>query len=702
LHFALLSLRLPRYNWTEDFKSDLLSAVTISLFGIPQGISYARIAGLPPQYGLYCNIFPQLVYGLFGQSKHGAVGVMSSPALMLGLVISKYADAEADPGKYASLAMLITFQMAMLFILMSLFKLGYFVEFISRPVFGGFSAGATLLVWAGMSADLLGVHVPKTTSIVTTLGNVIGEVRLGHHDTWSIVFGLSSIVLLKLLSKWDRCKKVPVSLVVILLALVASSLLRSFDIVNGEELEVVGDIPSAVLPPTLSFLTTDDHFWDILSSTPTIALVVFLESMAVAKNYALQHAYEVEPDAELFAVGMANAVGACFSCFPTGAAFGRSAVNAQNARSQLSLMLSGLVVLLFMLTLASLFSILPKSAIAGVIVVAVANQINLQEFKYYWLLDKVDFAVMLLSAALTCVLGAQIGVLVAAVASVLKVFHMQTSANVVEVGRVGHSEHYRALVEKCTQCLNSIPSSANVCEKCKAKVSGTGAERVDGVLIIAFGSAIFFANAHRFRAGVISSLRERAVVEPTTLNSIVIDCRSINAIDASGIQAIEEVGKLARGQGMKLVLAHVSPLVLSKIYIARKAKWLIHIDGIFRSLHSAAKYVLPNLKDPPLAPVSLQELEAIGNHKIFPSSRFKTPFGTGTNQALSKIGEVDRNEKINSRFKQSVELSELQSADPLGGSKVWAESRNKGRRKQEQLAKHPWISPASLWPAPPT
>ena len=199
---------LPKYNFPL-FKDDLVAGITVGIILIPQGIAYALIAGLPPIYGLYCALVPQVMYAIFGSSRQAAVGPVAMDSLIVATGVSTLALAGSD--SYISIAILLALMVGVIQFVMGVFRLGFIVNFLSKPVITGFTSAVALIIGFNQFRNLFGVEFVQSDQLQYVLGDICDQIfDLNYYTT---LIGLTSIVLIIIFKKIN--KKIPNALIVV-------------------------------------------------------------------------------------------------------------------------------------------------------------------------------------------------------------------------------------------------------------------------------------------------------------------------------------------------------------------------------------------------------------------------------------------------------------------------------------------------------
>ena len=191
-------------NWLSDYKSDYLKSdlaagITVAVLLIPQGMAYALIAGLPPLYGLYAALVPQIVYAFLGTSRQLAVGPVAMDSLLVAAGLG--ALSIVNPSQYIQMAILLALLMGALQLILGLLRMGFIVSFLSKPVIKGFTAAAAIIIGLSQLKHLLGISITQSNKIQEFIASVLQNQTTVHLPT--LVLGLGSILLLIGLKKMD-------------------------------------------------------------------------------------------------------------------------------------------------------------------------------------------------------------------------------------------------------------------------------------------------------------------------------------------------------------------------------------------------------------------------------------------------------------------------------------------------------------------
>ena len=201
-------------NYRSDyFKRDLLAGITVAVLLIPQGMAYALIAGLPPIYGLYAALTPQIVYAFLGTSRQLAVGPVAMDSLLVAAGLSALAIVE--PSQYIQMAILLALLMGAIQLLLGLFRMGFIVSFLSKPVISGFTSAAAIIIGFSQLKHLLGIQLSQSNQLHIVIESILQSNVPVHFAT--LIIGVLSVVLIIVIKNWNR--KIPSALIAVVLGI---------------------------------------------------------------------------------------------------------------------------------------------------------------------------------------------------------------------------------------------------------------------------------------------------------------------------------------------------------------------------------------------------------------------------------------------------------------------------------------------------
>lgn len=542
---------LPNYN-TSFFRGDLVAGITVGIVLIPQGIAYALIAGLPPIYGLYAALIPQVMYAIFGTSKQVAIGPVATDSLIVATGVSTLALAGSE--SYISLAILLALMVGVIQFIMGVFSLGFIVNFLSKPVITGFTSAVAVIIGLNQFQNLFGVDFIQTDQIQYLIEDIwLHLVDYNYHTT---IIGFTSIAVIGIFRKIN--KKIPNALIVVVLGII---IMKYF----GESfrgVSIVKDVPSGL--PTFGFPEFDiDQIRELLPITFTLVMVGYLETISIGKSMeAKQEEYSIRPNQELIALGLSNIVGSLFKAFPIASSFSRSAINQESgAKTSMASLISVIMVVFTLLFLTPLFYHLPKTVLAAIIIVAIFRLINFKEAVFLWKANHLDFWLMFATFTGTLLLGIEFGIIVGVGFSLVVLIFRTSRPYTVELGKVPNSNFYR----------NKNRFEEVVLE--------------NEILIFRFDAQLFYANSSYFR----DKLDEMAHQKGLPLKLIVLDAESINRVDSTGVEMLKERIKFYKKKGILFLFAGVKGPVRDAFFRSGILS-IIDVNHFFMRVNDAVKF----------------------------------------------------------------------------------------------------------------
>ena len=542
---------LPNYN-SSRLKGDFIAGITVSIILIPQGIAYALIAGLPPIYGLYCALVPQLVYAIFGSSRQVAIGPVAMDSLIVATGVSTLALAGSD--SYIVIAILLALMVGSIQFLLGVFRLGFIVNFLSKPVISGFTSAVALTIGINQFRNLFGVDFVQSDQIQYVLEDIwFNIIDFNFHTT---VIGLISVGVIILLRKIN--KKIPNALLVVVVGILT---IRYF----GEEFSdvaIVKDIPSGL--PSFSFPEIDiSQMKELLPIALTLVMVGYLETISIGKSLeAKQDEYKLRPNQELIALGLSNIIGSWFKAYPSTSSFSRSAINQESgATTGMASLVSVVIVLLTLLFLTPLFYHLPKTVLAAIIIVAVFGLVNIKEAIFLWKANNLDFWFLVVTFFSTLLFGIEYGIMIGVGLSLIILIFRTSRPYVAELGKVPDSDFYRN-----RERFNEVILD-------------------EEVLVFRFDAQLFYANSSYF----IETLELMVEKKGPRLKLIVLDAESINRVDSTGVEMLKERIRFYNKKGVLFYFAGVKGPVRDHLFRG-KILDLITLDHFYMRVNGAVNY----------------------------------------------------------------------------------------------------------------
>ena len=548
---------IPILDWLPNYKKswlkgDIEAGLTVGIMLIPQGIAYAMIAGLPPIYGLYTAMIPQVVYALFGTSRQLSVGPVAMDSLIVASGVAALAQIGTD--KFIEFAILLALFMGILQVLFGVFKLGFLVNFLSKPVISGFTSAAALIIGLSQLSHILGVNLGRSNKLQDIIMDALK--RLNETNLITLIIGVLSIALLVLFKKYFR--KIPAALVVVILGILS---VRIFGL-QDKGVSIIGNIPEGL--PNFRLPSFDkQNINDLFPIALTLSFIAFLEAISVSKAIETKRGnYKVLPNQELFALGMGNIVGSFFQTYPATGGFSRTAVNDQaEANTPLSAIIAAFLVALTLLFLTPVFYNLPKAVLGAIIMVAVFGLLDFNVPKQLLAFSVRDLVILNITLLVTATIGIKEGIIIGILLSLGMLIYKTTKPHMAVLGKVPGTIFYR-----------NRKRFENV-------------EIQEDILIVRFDAQLYFANTSYFK----DKLQEYAKYKGDKLKIIIIDGESLNDLDSSAIYTLLDILKYYKTKGIQMAFTGLKGPVRDKM-VKSGLMDLIGAEFFFMSIHGAVEH----------------------------------------------------------------------------------------------------------------
>lgn len=360
------AIALPFLKWwpkvtPQTFRNDLLAGITGAIVALPQGVAFATIAGMPPEYGLYAGMVPAIIAALFGSSWH----LVSGPTTAASLVLFSALSAHAAPGsaQYVQLALTLTVMVGFIQLAMGLARLGALVNFISHSVVIGFTAGAAILIASSQLKHFLGIAIPRGSHLHQTLYAVVNQWdQINPYVTAVGVFTMLSGLLVK-----RFMPKIPYMIASMLLGSLAAYALTQLRGTGAVNIAVVGVLPSS-LPPLSAPDLSLENIRMLAPAALATTLFALTEAVSIARSLAARAGQTLDGNQEFIGQGLSNIAGSFFSGYVATGSFNRSALNFQaGAKTPLSAVFAGGLLMAVVMLVAPLAAYLPNTAMAGIL-----------------------------------------------------------------------------------------------------------------------------------------------------------------------------------------------------------------------------------------------------------------------------------------------------------------------------------------------
>jgi SulP family sulfate permease len=540
---------LPRYD-RKWLRFDVIAGATVWGLLVPESIAYAGLAGLPPQAGLYTLLATLAAYAVFGTSRHLVAAATSAAAVLLASSVGGLAG--ADAARYMSDAAGLVIFCGGLFLIAGFLRLGFVAQFLSRPVMEGFVFGLAIFVTVSQLPKLFGIEKGSGDTIKQFI-HLIGH--LGDTSGATLAVGAGALVLLFAAERF--APKIPGGLVALVLGIVVSSALS----LSEHGVKIVGHVPSGLPTPGVPSVHGGDVL-PLITAAAGLLLVIFSESLGAADTFATKYEYEIDPNQELIALGVANAGSGLLGGLAGGGSLSQSAVNeGAGARSEVSPLIAALLILITVLVLTPLFKNLPEAVLAALIIHAVSHLWKVAEMRRYYELQRLEFWLALATLLGVITIDVLPGLVIGVGAMLLLVIYRASKPQIGSLARVpGEPGAYGD--------IGRHPDY----------------ERIPGVLVLRFESPLFYANATPVRDEIKALV---GACDPPP-RAVVLDAGANDRLDVTSADMLTTLVSTMHSAGIDVALADVRQPVVRMARRSGLAKRLGD-DRIFHTIDEAVQ-----------------------------------------------------------------------------------------------------------------
>ena len=407
----------------DTLKSDLIAGLTGAVIVLPQGVAFATIAGLPPEYGLYTAMITPIIAALFGSSLH----LISGPTTAISIVVFSSLHGHAAPGteEYIQLALTLTLLAGIYQFVLGVARMGALVNFVSHTVVIGFTAGAAILIATSQFKYVLGLDVPRGESFFHTWQNILSQ--LGYTNHYVLIVAAVTLVVALAVKKW-----LPI-LPNLLIGMIAGSLTSLWLGGESEGIMLIGEVPSH-LPPISSPLVSLETIKMLAPEALAIALLGLVEALSISRAVASRSGQQIDGNQEFIGQGLSNIVGSFFSSYAGSGSFTRSGVNyASGAKTPFSAIFSAMFLMLIIIFVAPLMSYLPVASMGAVILLVAYNLIDFHHIKEILKISKTETAILLTTFFATLFTELEFAIYLGVSLSLLLFLNRTSSPDIVPV-----------------------------------------------------------------------------------------------------------------------------------------------------------------------------------------------------------------------------------------------------------------------------
>ncbi len=500
----------------EYVKGDLGAGLAVAAVAIPVGIAYAELAGFPAQVGLYSSILPLVAYAIFGSSRQVIVGPDAATCALVAAAVTPLAG--GDPALYASLSVVLALLTGAICIAASFLRLGALADLLSKPILVGFLNGVALSIILGQMGKLLGFAV-SAKGIVPTLLEVCGKLDQIHPLTAAV--GALAFALLVLVPRFTSA--LPPAIVAMA---VSGAAVAAFGLA-AHGVKTIGAVPAGLPVLRMPYIHLD-LLPELLAEAAGLALVSFSSLMLTARSFASKNGYDIDPDQDFAALGMANIASALSQGFTISGADSRTAVaDAAGGRTQATALVAAFAVALVLMFLTAPLRFVPIPAMAAVLVVASLSLVDIGTLRILYKIDPVEALLSVLATIGVVAVGAVNAILFVVILALLRFVRLVSRPRIDILGEVAGLPGLHPL-----------------------HMYSEGQER-PGLLLFRFNGPLIFFNAAFFK----QKLMEAVTLAGPNLRHVVIDAMPVTGLDATGLFALLEVEQALRERGIILSAA---------------------------------------------------------------------------------------------------------------------------------------------------
>ncbi len=530
----MLTRFLPFLDWLPEvsprsLRADLVAGLTGAVVVLPQGVAFATIAGMPPEYGLYAGMIPAIVAALFGSSRF----LISGPTTAASIVLFSALSVHAEPGSatYIKLALGLTFMVGVIELTLGFARMGAVVKFIAPAVLVGFTAGAAILIVSTQLKYFFGVEMLPALHVHETLWQFSGQ--LSNINPFILAVSLTTLLIGIAISRW--VPKIPYMVVAMIAGSLLAALLNRLFGSDATGITLFGAMPGDLPPlsrPDLSLTTLTE----LAPVAFAVSLFALTEAVAVGRSLAARAGQRINANQEFIAQGLSNIAGSFFSGYVATGSFNRSAVNYQaGAKSPVAAILAGVLLMAVLPLIGPLAIYLPHATMAGILVLVSGSLIDIPAIRQILRVSGRESAILIVTFMSTLFLKLEfailIGVLLSLVFFLMQVSHPNLVEQTLDTKRRKHP-------------FSSIPDLPQ-CPQTKFL-------RIDG--------SIFFGSADH-----IEEAFDRLWTTRREQKFLAIIAAGMNFTDLAGCNTLAQEALRRRANGGDLYLINVRPGLLRSL-----------------------------------------------------------------------------------------------------------------------------------------
>jgi SulP family sulfate permease len=545
-------LRWWNFIGLDTLRADLLAGLTGAVIVLPQGVAFAMIAGLPPEYGLYTAIVTPIVAALFGSSLH----LISGPTTAISIVVFTSISSMAEPGSadYIRTVLTLTFMAGVYQVAFGLARLGTLVNFVSHSVVIGFTSGAAILIATSQMKHIFGLEMPQGQSFLQVWMNILND----FHHINPYVLAVALVTLISAILFRILLPRLPG----MLLAMVIGSLICL--LIGGAQhgIHLIGQMPSRLPPPSLPDFSPG-IIRQLAPKALAVALLGLIEALSIGRSIASKSRQPIDGNQEFIGQGLSNIIGSFFSSYAGSGSFTRSGINYQaGAMTPLSAVFSAILLALLLLLIAPLTAYLPIAAMGGIILLVAYHLIDVYHIRAIVRTSGEETAVLLTTFLATLFLELEFAIYAGVLLSLILYLNRTAHPRIVNLAP-NPTATDPPLIESEVECPN--------------------------LKIIRIEGPLFFGSVNHV-GEYLYNIDKRL----TRKRNVLIVGSGINLIDIAGAQMLADEAHRRRTQRGNLYL---SEIITEAYKLLERGRYLdiIGRDHLFASQNEAIAKILPHV-----------------------------------------------------------------------------------------------------------
>ncbi len=513
----------------DSIKADMIAGITGAVIVLPQGVAFALIAGLPPEYGLYTAMVTPIIAALFGSSLHLISGPTTAISIVVFSTLSTFGQTPGSP-EFISLALTMTFLAGLYQLAFGLARLGVLVNFVSHTVVVGFTAGAALLIITSQMKNVLGISLPRGESFLHNWVEIFG--KLPEANIYVFIVALFTFLVAFAIKKYNKMWPN------LLIALIAGSLFAMFFSGEGFGIKLLDPIEGHLPPLSMP----DFSLGTIKMLAPgafAVALLGLIEAVSISRAIATKSFQRIDGNQEFIGQGLSNIVGSFFSSYAGSGSFTRSGINYESgAQTPMSAIFAAFFLMIILLLVAPLMAYLPVAAMGGIILLVGYSLIDFKEIRHVLESSKTETAILATTFLATLFLELEFAIYLGVLLSLIIFLARTSTPDIISLAPdIDRRYNKKTLVDVETKPLDECPE----------------------LKILRVDMSIYFGSLNHIQKKLF------AVSDNEQINHILVIGSGINLIDLSGAEMLAQEAQRLKKNGGGLYFVGLKPTVYTSL-----------------------------------------------------------------------------------------------------------------------------------------